>query len=567
MCRTILSNLKTREKAFPPQKINQNQEKKRLECIFRQLVYRSGGYNTIQKEDFIKFVGLPGLLGEQFFEVFSSKKKPITFDQFYRGIMTLYSGSTTKISEFLFSLFDFDKDNVVSDQDIKLLCMHLPKVCKKCGKTIKLSSKFQEKVKEMIGSKESVTFNEFTKIIGRNPELGELVLQCIYNNLPSILDETCLPPKFLCELSSCEFGGTLKFGEKLFSVRVTNQNLYYKTSKNSEEVIIISDLFVQPEDKLGIVLSNQKLTYRLEATSEQERDDWIGKLRRVLNQKDIFDYYDFGKTKGSGSFAVVKVATRKSDSKKFAVKIIEKSPLDKNSEARIRQEIEILKLCNHKNLLHLEEVFETVSQIFLVTEYCAYGTLFSYIKKKTKLPEAEAKRFVTQITKGLLSLHSYGVIHRDVKLENVILVSKRGKITPKLIDFGLSCMLGNGNLSADPVGTLRYTAPEVIARINYRESVDVWGLGVILYILLTGKMPFYGDSSSETATQIMSKELDFYSPEWEGTTESARKLASKMLTKDFRGRITAQEILRDPWLDSGEINKVPESIKPLNPFI
>jgi serine/threonine protein kinase len=139
-----------------------------------------------------------------------------------------------------------------------------------------------------------------------------------------------------------------------------------------------------------------------------------------------------------------------------------------------------------------------------VLEYLAGGDLFEYLSKREfKITEDRARSIAHQIASALFYLHSYGIVHRDIKLENILLMEDTDSSQIKLVDFGLSKMLGPGDTSTDPYGTLAYVAPEVLMQKPYRFKVDNWSLGIIVYVMLSGMLPFDSDSNRETARQTI----------------------------------------------------------------
>eukprot|EP00826_Nyctotherus_ovalis_P020518 TRINITY_DN16458_c0_g1_i2.p3 TRINITY_DN16458_c0_g1~~TRINITY_DN16458_c0_g1_i2.p3 ORF type:complete len:177 (+),score=60.40 TRINITY_DN16458_c0_g1_i2:1999-2529(+) len=156
-----------------------------------------------------------------------------------------------------------------------------------------------------------------------------------------------------------------------------------------------------------------------------------------------------------------------------------------------RAEIETLKLCQHKNIMQLYEVFENADSIYLVLEYLGGGNLYSYAKEHNfEVPELLSKQLIKSVAEVLNYLHTYGIIHRDIKPDNVVLTSSAEASEAKIVDFGLARILEPNEMAAEPVGTLCYAAPEILAGKKYDKSVDMWSLGILMYWLLVGKLPF-----------------------------------------------------------------------------
>jgi serine/threonine protein kinase len=158
---------------------------------------------------------------------------------------------------------------------------------------------------------------------------------------------------------------------------------------------------------------------------------------------------------------------------------------------RARSEIETLKLCQHPNIMRLYEVYENCNHIYLVLEYLGGGNLQSYLRERRYvIRENAARRVVYAVACALNYLHAYGIVHRDIKAENIVLAQIGSLRELKLVDFGFAKVLGPGQLCTDPVGTLTYAAPEILLGHNYGLEVDLWSLGVLAHLLLVGRLPF-----------------------------------------------------------------------------
>ncbi|XP_060820291.1 maternal embryonic leucine zipper kinase-like [Bombus pascuorum] len=261
--------------------------------------------------------------------------------------------------------------------------------------------------------------------------------------------------------------------------------------------------------------------------------------------------YDLEKTIGSGGFAKVKLATHIATGEKVAIKIMDKTSLG-DDLPRVKLEVQALKTLLHQHICRLYQVIETESHYFMIIEYCSGGELFDHIVEKNRLSETESRKFFRQIVSAVAYLHSLGYAHRDLKPENVLLDREENL---KLIDFGLCAKPKNGIDShlQTSCGSPTYAAPELILGKKYLGSeVDIWSMGVLLYALLCGFLPFDDNSIESLYRKILSGKYD--EPCW--LSNSSRRLIRAMLQTDPKKRITIQELCNHPWVTAGFLNPV-----------
>lgn len=277
------------------------------------------------------------------------------------------------------------------------------------------------------------------------------------------------------------------------------------------------------------------------------------------DNNNIKKFYKFKETLGSGTFAKVKKAVRRSDKMTVAVKIIDKAVLEKRDLDSLHEEVEIMNKVDHPNCVKLIEMFETPTHLYLVMELLAGGELYDRIILRKTHTEPEAALMLQQVGSALKHLHSLGVTHRDLKPENLLFVSKDFNSSLKITDFGLAkCRPNKGKLMLSCCGTPAYVAPEVLNRIGYTEAVDVWSLGVIFYILLCGFPPFQNDNTVKLYSQIRKGEYGFPSPFWDKVSKEAKDLVKAMITVDPKERITIDEMMEHPFMQQAlklDVNK------------
>ncbi|XP_037805207.1 maternal embryonic leucine zipper kinase-like [Penaeus monodon] len=270
--------------------------------------------------------------------------------------------------------------------------------------------------------------------------------------------------------------------------------------------------------------------------------------------------YELHETIGSGGFAKVKVATHILSGEKVAVKIMDKRQLG-DDLPRIYLEIEAMKQLSHQHVCKLYQVLETETKIFMVLEYCPGGELFDYIVERDRLEEDEARLFFRQIASAVAYIHSMGYAHRDLKPENLLLDDDQQL---KLIDFGL-CANPAGGMDqrlATCCGSPAYAAPELVSGHQYLGSeADIWSMGVLLYALLCGFLPFDDENLGALYRKIQAGVYE--KPEW--LSAGSRDFLGTMLQVDPKRRITITQLLNHPWIVLGQPHGVDATSKYKDP--
>ena len=264
-------------------------------------------------------------------------------------------------------------------------------------------------------------------------------------------------------------------------------------------------------------------------------------LKNYREGQERIGQYDVVKTLGEGSLGKVKLAVHRSTRRKVALKVINRKRLiSRDMAGRVEREIEYLQLLRHPHIIKLYTVIKTPSEIIMVLEY-AGGELFDFIVNHGKMGEAEARRFFQQIICAVDYCHRHKIVHRDLKPENLLLDDK---LNIKIADFGLSNIMTDGNFLKTSCGSPNYAAPEVIGGKLYAgPEVDVWSCGVILYVMLCGRLPFDDEHIPSLFAKIARG--NYVAPHWlKGPSVS---LIRKMLTVDPMRRISISDICEDPW--------------------
>lgn len=236
-------------------------------------------------------------------------------------------------------------------------------------------------------------------------------------------------------------------------------------------------------------------------------------LKEAVGYSDFFDFYELGDIIGRGKFSVVKSAIHLKTKKKVAVKILPKTEKTKKDLELQKREIEILKICQHPNIIRLLDIFENESTLFLVIEYLPGGDMFDFLQERGfDIKESQAKTYVKKIANALAYLHSFGIAYRDLKPENILMSSSDDTADIKISDFGLSKIIAPNERSDEPFGTISYAAPEVLLGNSYDKSVDLWSLGVVTYLLVSGTLPFDDDNEDLIIERAIKEEPDYKSP-------------------------------------------------------
>lgn len=258
----------------------------------------------------------------------------------------------------------------------------------------------------------------------------------------------------------------------------------------------------------------------------------------------------------SGSFSVVKLVRNIADFTVAAMKIIDLKEVDSDNERKhIIREINILNKLTHRNIIELIEVYVVNDKVYIIMELAEGGELFDYVLEKDKLDQKEARHFFRQLITAVEYCHANFVVHRDLKLENVLLDRKRRVI--KLIDFGLSNYMKSGYLLSTSCGSRQYVAPEVLKDGGYvGPASDIWSMGIILFGMVQGRLPFYFCEDDIRKLLTAASESDFQILPCRHYVKFS-DLIYKMLEPDSEKRIQLQDLRLHPWVNIGYKNPPP----------
>ena len=332
------------------------------------------------------------------------------------------------------------------------------------------------------------------------------------------------------------------------SANQTNIIISNNIKKLKEKIISSSKVVVNRESKKSVLSFDKRNSNHLIAINNDV----------IVSGNEINPETIYIKTKmlGSGAFGEVWLAHNKDLDRDFAMKIIKKRKNRKNDEKEILNEIEILKKLDHPKILKVVDFYSTLKKYYIITEYCHEGELFNEIIKVGKFDEGQAAFIINQILKAITYCHKMNIIHRDIKPENIMITNreKNGCLQVKLIDFGTAKIFEKGHQENKYVGSSYYMAPEIIKR-KYDEKCDLWSIGVIMYILLTGRPPFDGNDDDEILENVKKGVFDKSSYPYPLLSSQSKDLIDKLLQYEPKKRISADQAIEHPWFKTAEFKK------------
>ncbi|XP_065854373.1 phosphoenolpyruvate carboxylase kinase 2-like [Euphorbia lathyris] len=234
----------------------------------------------------------------------------------------------------------------------------------------------------------------------------------------------------------------------------------------------------------------------------------------------------------------------------FACKIIDKNLLtDPTDRECLEKEAKIMTILSpHPNIVQIHDVFDSDDSLTMVMELCEQYTLYDRIMKNNGgLSESKSAPIIKQLLSAISHCHRFNIVHRDIKPDN-ILFDSRGRV--KLADFGSADWLSEERTMNSVVGTPYYVAPEVVMGREYNEKADVWSAGVVLYVMLAGIPPFYGETVEEIFEAVIRGNLRFPPRIFRSISPAAKDLLRKMICRDSSRRFSAEQALRHPWIVS-----------------
>ena len=350
--------------------------------------------------------------------------------------------------------------------------------------------------------------------------------------------------------------------------RLIGKDLYYykkKEDKNHRGMHNLSGVFIKKGDDYEydgkkyltiVILYKKEKSYYFD--NENDFNIWFEKLNKAINSKSLFDKYEVKQKIGKGKFGLVKLGINKETKKEVAIKIMAKKSMDKSDLELAKVEIDILKISQHPNIIKLYDIYENENYIYIIMEYCSGGDLLSYFESyQYQLKETKICEIIHKLSMAIYFLHSYGIIHRDLKPENILMTDLTSKADIRLLDFGLSKIIGNEEKCTEPYGTLSFAAPEVLQAKPYDKSADLWSIGIITFLLLCGYLPFDDKhSEKEIARQTIHDPVPYEKKIWSKYSPEAWIFVEGLLQKNPEKRYSIKEVLEHPWIK--KMDSVPE---------
>ena len=326
-------------------------------------------------------------------------------------------------------------------------------------------------------------------------------------------------------------------------------------SMKIEQVILLENCYIKENSRFSVwILSIFHSTQYdpkivLAFRSEEKQLKWYEKLTKAGKIRKLKDHYLIENRISHGKFSEVFVAIDKTTKCKFAAKIIRKRKLDYVEREMMRNEVSILNLLHHENIVKLYDVFHSQKSMILILEYIQGEELIKVIKSGT-LSEQQIKSIIFQLVKAINHIHTFGILHRDIKPENIILIrdpEDNSKYLLKLLDFGFASFELQNSLNIIHCGTFGYSAPEILKKEPYSKSIDMWSIGIVAYSTITGKLPIYDSDHRVVISKTLNLEIDYKSDAWSKISSDGLNFVQSLIKKVPDERLDAEEALNHRW--------------------
>jgi serine/threonine protein kinase len=485
----------------------------------------------------------------------------------------------------------FEKGDTVAEEITKESTM-LERKRTRGRRDLLMSSEFVESAVDRImtcfdvGDSGQIMYAEFQQVVDSNPKIIQTFERCFHKEMWSVAEikegkraccSSCFsaaPPSILPSLptvpddtpmsSISKSGWTYKRlkGASVFDkiYLIQRGNILYEYSNPSqalpEALIFLEGCYIDPASDVaikrayGLSISHQHEKFQetvLFFSNKRTRDDWITALRTHVSARGFDQFFHLQYKIGMGKFSEVFTALEKDTGEIYAVKVIDKRILNELERELMRSELAILKLINHPNVVKLIDIFDERHKTYVVMDLVQGGELFEYLRKQ-RVGEGFAQHVIKEILETVKYLHQFGIIHRDIKPENILMSDHGSAPGVVLTDFGLSKLVGPGDKVQVPCGTLSYVAPEVLNMAGYNREVDIWSVGVVGFLMISGTLPFINKDKRALMDMIKEGKVTFEGNIWTSVSAECLDFHKNMLQKDVNMRLTAESALTHPWI-------------------
>lgn len=393
--------------------------------------------------------------------------------------------------------------------------------------------------------------------------LPSLKLDCsLQSNIPALTETSLSSKGNSCFYEDYLYKLTKTKNMKKYYIVLTGKDMYFFKDERKDEILgmhhlsgcyvkSVKEATINMEEYYSFTVQYKKNKRIYFTTTKRTAKNWQSNLMSSIGNLIFQNYYEVIENIGEGKFGIVKLCENKTTGMKVAVKILTRSKMKEAEVELLYSELEIMKLVRHPNIVSLIDLFENSEYIFIVMDYYKGGDLTNYLKRhKYKLTEEQVAKLINQIASGIKYLHEYGIVHRDLKPDNIMLSDLSDEPNVKIMDFGLSKIMGVNETAADGFGTLSFVAPEVLLRKPYNKEIDIWSIGVITYYSLTGTLPFDDENDNEEriARKIVYDDISFPENHWSNRSDEVIDFIKKCLVKETEKRILIDELIKHKWL-------------------
>ena len=350
--------------------------------------------------------------------------------------------------------------------------------------------------------------------------------------------------------------------------KLYNKDLFYfktKKSKYHQGMHNLNGYFLEINEENNIETINNKQYYFFTLINPKIKnhkyltddieiyENWINILKNITNYEKTEDLYIIKNEIGNGKFSKVYLGIEKKTNRKVAIKRVQKDNLSEDDLDLIKTEIDILKVCQHPNVIKLYNIIETSKTIEIIMEYCPGDNLYYYLSKRNFIiKEEEIVKIIHKISTAVFTMHNLGIIHRDLKLSNIVMTDSTSFADIRILDFGLSKILGPGEKCNESYGTPGYAAPEVIRQNKYDFKADIWSIGVITYFLFCAKLPFdyinKGNGKKDFIKNTLEDEVKFIGKEWDNVSKEGIQFIKDLMNKNVDERVDIKKVLEHEWI-------------------